>query len=352
MNIIKVEDFNIANYSTQPISDYGNDFPQHIAFPSYKYPNGQSDACLILTNPIKIAVEGLPRIHPQWRPNDNDCLDFWLYLDTDPGAIELKQKVLEQIDAHYTQKINQQGNTNYIVKNNNGQLVPIQKLKYSNSIKQVIPIGNGEDDDYEKKYTEKKYGGNTNRVKISIDTAYVPGANHHDPKLIKTAIFIPVNTKVPIKDREFKSTPEPINCLDDIRKYYNYGCTVQFVLKIYKVWTMKNLQMGKRDCGIKIKCLQMFILDNPAWNIVPKFTNNIIPQGLGIKVANSVSSVPTQKTQHVQPLQQAQLNAYNDVHNYNLSETDSDSETDSESEEELLPAMPKKGNSKQLTMKK
>jgi hypothetical protein len=130
------------------------------------------------------------------------------------------------------------------------------------------------------------------RLKIRLDTFY--NENKVEIKKIKTAIFIPIDKTKPISERIFKSTPEKITCLDDVRELFEFGCTVQLTLQVSKLWSIKTqLSHDKRPrvCGNVVKCLQIFVLDNPKWNLVPNFTNNIIP--IVVKNNVQVSMVPT-----------------------------------------------------------
>lgn len=130
------------------------------------------------------------------------------------------------------------------------------------------------------------------RFRIRLDTFY--NENKEEIKKIKTAVFIPIDNTKPISEKVFKSTPEKITCLDDVKELFEFGCTVQLTLQVSKLWSRKSGfkdEAYMRMCGNIVNCLQIFVLDNPKWNAVQKFTNSIIP----IVITNGVkvSMVPT-----------------------------------------------------------
>ena len=91
-----------------------------------------------------------------------------------------------------------------------------------------------------------------------------------------------------MKDRVFKSSPENINCLDDLRDLVCNGCTVRLTLKNSKFWACKNLQSKSRKCGSTITCLQIFVLDNPIWDTKQQYSNNKIPTKMGLAIENQI----------------------------------------------------------------
>lgn len=276
MNIIKAETFNINNFKVNPFSENNkyNENALYTLFPRYIYQNNKEDNCVFLTNPVKMNV-GIQRIG-KFFPTDNNCLFFWLNEDNVQGNKELFNVVLRQIDNKFNMKINTQGNKDFITKlDNKGVIVPMPKVKYYPMVrKKPTP----DDNPYPQIY----------RTKINLDTFYDPGADNNALKKIKTTVFVPVDVAKPVKERIFKSKPEPINCLDDLRKLCCWGSTVQLTLQVNKVWVQKASQNGERMCGVSLKCLQIFVLDNPNWNKQQKrFIQNSVPQGLGIKTQNN-----------------------------------------------------------------
>ena len=283
MNIIKASDFDINKYSLV-VMPTDNNSPQHVFLPMYNYAttnngianNDKISRLLFLTKPMNVN-NGIERIS-QFHPTDNDCLYFWINENYEHGGNqELFERVIDPIDNLHKAKINTQGNKDFIIKiNDKGVAVPLAKLRYDTIVKSK-PMGN-EDDDYKPQPVVK-------RIKVRLDTFYEPDINHNTPRKIKTAVFIPVDTSVPVNQRVFKSHPEPINCLDDVRKLFSWGCTAQYTLQVSKFWAQKALGNGQKMCGNIVKCLQIFVLDNPAWNKKIQFTNNTVPIGLGLKVA-------------------------------------------------------------------
>lgn len=259
MNIIKDEDFNVNKLAFLPCKELKEHYTRYIFLPQYDYGNGKN-SCIFLTSPIKIRYGGIPKID-EHRLTDNNCLFFWLNLDQCEGGKDLRDTVFRPIDKLADKKINKEGNKDFIVRQvETGEKIPLKKLRYF----PVIKISNP---DYKIVYE---------RVKVNLDIPFIEGIDLNAPRKIKTAVFLPVDMTKPVNERVFKKKPEVITCLDDIRKIFYRGCLVQFTLQINKMWVhKKTLSKGERECGITIKCLQMFILDIPPKK--HKITNSILP---------------------------------------------------------------------------
>jgi hypothetical protein len=205
-----------------------------------------------------------------YTPTDKDCTKIWIHTNSDIGATNLKTKVCDPIDNFVLNNIA----NNQILINKKGNILPLQKLKYFLMVKNQTA-------GYENKENEKKRIS----IKINSKNSLTVDPVTKQPMLdIFTKVFIPENVLVPVNERKFKTTPEKIECLDDLRKHVSWNSTVRFVLRVQKFWAQKQLSES-RSCGIVLICEQIYIIDNPSWGSALKFNINKIPHGMGIAIA-------------------------------------------------------------------
>lgn len=279
MNIIPQNQFDPAKLNLKIVPHVINSHnSQYILFFNYDFLNG-SDNALILTDPIKVQMKGLETTN-QFYPTDNHCLKFFLNLDGEDGK-KLKSDFIDKLDSKFEYLNGQQ-------KLEVGDGKYAQKCQYQKCNK-TVNLNQYDDSDEDE---NKNNYHIQNRIKLELDTHYNPTAHIDEPKLIKTTVFLPVNKHAKIEDREFKSESEIITCLDDLRNLYHVGCTVRFVIKISKLWIQKSIDpdIYKRRCGISLKVMQMYILDDPHWN---QFDQNkpIIFEGLKIAKKTLVEKI-------------------------------------------------------------
>jgi hypothetical protein len=246
---------------------------QYSLFPRFKYKRDKNDKnakadqgerCIVITEEIHMEKGGLPRIDEKWRKTDNDCLYFWLpLLDSDPGAVDLRTNFLTPLDEYNNQKINVEGNKDYAVTlTNDKKRTPIKKLKYVNCVKLFDPNSNNEDN-------EAAHGSDDNtpyyRVKVRLATVFDKNQPKDESKKIKTQVVTCDANGDP------NETPEPISCLEDMRKLFVWKCKVRFAIEVNKFWAAKAIDsdLGARKCSVTLKCIQMFIIERPEFNKTP-----------------------------------------------------------------------------------
>ena len=195
---------------------------------------------------------GIPNIHEKYRPSTNHCLYFWLVLNKCVNSTELFEKIMAPIDRTCIKKINDDRNKwGFVKKRTNNADIFFCDLNYIQMVKSF------------------EYKKNVDiRIKIKLDTFVNPYVSNDCEKTIYTTIFLPTeSTKLkPENEKVFKNIPEKINNLNKFKKLFHYGCTCRFTLNIEKFWI--NTKMSddlKYNCGITIKCTQIFILDDPLW---------------------------------------------------------------------------------------
>lgn len=324
MNIIKLEDLNSNKIIIKNMQNTNNGtlYTQYVKY-NYdktqpKHKDNVNTDCIFLTDLITLGSgSGIPQINQAYRPTNNDCMYMWITDEKKTKGTEKFFYNLSSIDEDIDD------NLEFITVNG----IELQKLKYMNLVK------SSNQGDY------LKYD---NRVKVRLSTF----KNPEDDKLldakITTKVFLPVDMNKNHNEIEFKSTSENIESLDDLRKLVPFGSTIQMTIQISKFWARKTLHNGMRDCGLILKCLQIFVYDNRQKKL--GFDYNVIPNGLGIKVSQTNSQ--TQLSNFNKQQDDRNKNDKNkDDHNIKPSSKKSyksyvDTNSDNESEEEK----PKKKN--------
>jgi hypothetical protein len=264
MNIISPENFDVSKLEFDH-NETTQELPFDIFFPEI---SDDYNSTSFFTDQIRLPFNLIKNIDDKFYPTDGHCLDFWLYLHQEDST--KLRNMFQGIDQFLSHQIQNNLSTKYITKINKKTWadVSVKQLKYIDCIRQFADTDYVDDkgDNNLKEYFNKIAG--KDRIKIQLDTVFDQTKSKLDPKEIKTSIFLPVNTSVPLESREF-SEPMKINSLDDVRNVCREGCTIRLLLKISKFWAMKNID-GKskvRNCGLTIKCLQIYVCDDPKWNI-------------------------------------------------------------------------------------
>lgn len=194
---------------------------------------------------------------------------FWLVLNKCEGGTDLFNRIISQIDYTCIKKINEGENKWGFIKydtqkakTKKGEITthPFENLNY-------IPMA---------KLFNNKNESNI-RIKIIFDTFKNPFINSNCKNTIYTSFFTPTEqTKTKPKNQKiFKRTPEIIKNISDIKKIFHVGCTCQFNIILQSFWIDKKLSNdNKYNCGIILKCTQIFILDDPIW-YNPNLNQNI-----------------------------------------------------------------------------
>lgn len=284
MNIIKVDQFDVTKFAIPQFVE-NSAYMLHMSFPTYKYSENNIDKCVILTEPIKMVTGGILQKNTNYRQTDNACLRIIMHTNTHAGAEHFKINVCEPIDDFVRSKIKE---NKIQIKKSDDKIIPLQNLNYKPLVKKCYNDGlQYKNNEGEYLYDKNNHGKYIiEKVSIKINTIE---SNLIDPTTkqpyfnILTRVFIPENTSVPINERKFKTTPEVINCLDDLRQHLTWNSTVRFVIRVQKFWSLK--QREHRSCGISLVCEQIYVIDNPSWKIALKFDVNKIPLGLGLMVA-------------------------------------------------------------------
>ncbi len=277
MNIVKADQFNISKFTIPPESKYsGIGAYQHSLYPRYEYPLGGKSDCLILTDRIKLTRGGIQKNDQKYEginKTDESFMSIKLCSDS-PGVSELIEKVCVPIDNLF-KKLN-----NIMITKNNGEQAPLQKLKYCPIVQQTFYNNHGGDDD-------DNIIKNNSFKRITIKLKKQKDKITNTTNVI-TKIFIPENQYAPINERVFKTVPEDVKCLDDVRKLVSWNSTIRMIFKVHKFWANK-IPQNEKLCGIVLLCEQIYVIDNPTWLNALKFDPNKVPVGLGLITSDSVT---------------------------------------------------------------
>ena len=100
-------------------------------------------------------------------------------------------------------------------------------------------------------------------------------------------------------DEEEGEEPENLATVTDFEKYLRWNCEAKFVLQVNKFWAMKAVKNKKRECGLSIKCLQVYITkEAPAtgMNTGERFKKRLFG-GPGTKTVSAPTPTPTPSKQ-------------------------------------------------------
>lgn len=282
MNIVKLSEMNPKNIVIHPMIKNGSQYSQ---YPKYNYtPENQHD-CVFLTDKIELCQKsGIPNLD-RFKESDNDCLHITIrHNDNLPKTTELFNS-LENVDNLFDEHINKKSNSdsnNFGIINvqSNDKTInkPLNNLRYDAIVKKIEDHGDDLNNNYIKRKVRKQ-------IKVRIATQYVKGDTKFQPKKIMTRVFLPVDMNKPVNEIVFKSEPEKIETLTDLRKLVPSGSTIQMTVQMSKFWAMCNPHKDMKPCGFVLKCLQIFVYDNRKKNN-SLFAFDKIPAGLGIKFQN------------------------------------------------------------------
>ena len=293
---IKAEDFDLSKYQLSAIfepKDAKGDSAQWFAFPKYEFPakkgkgnkveQANMGRCIIVTKPIKMSKGGIPKTDEKWRPTDNDCMYFWLPYDKDDeGSKELFEKVLIPLDEYHLQKLETEGNKEFLYKDDKGKKSSIKKIKYVSSVRDAVVADDDDkaDDDEDNEKSEKaEKKENYKRIKVRLDTVFENTKDNKEKKgnpaadrKIKTRFFLMDEDGNPNEE------PEPITTLAEARKLLTYNSVVRFALDINKVWVKKTGDQklnGAKECSYTVKCLQVMIVERSTNQTGSQLVRNV-----------------------------------------------------------------------------
>lgn len=232
---INANEFDIIKFNVPGEIKYNStSSKQYTIFPKYSYPRINKEAetevnehaLCIYTDPIEFKKGGLLKVDGEIRRTNDDCYAFWIPLEQQFGGDGTKSlyNLLTNMDYMINNKIDE--NPDYF-----GQK---KEIEYNNLVKQSHEPPNA-------------------------DVKWKPW--------IRAKIRIPFNENNGFKKfniRLVNSTGSPkiiVDSITELRKYFTYGCTAQFLLKIKTFWILKN-NYTEKNCGFRITCDTMHFIDN------------------------------------------------------------------------------------------
>lgn len=285
MNILKSEQFDINRFSIPAQTYFNANDLQHTLYPKYNHPTTGLSDCLILTEPIRLAKGGITPFNEKWHSSEESCMNIRVNTEN-PGMVNLITNVCEPIDNLMKKELCKLNGNFIIIKKQDNTSTPLQKLNYHPIIRIISNNYNDDEDDI-------KPGPSNTRIILNLHKRknYTKLDNKGKPLIdITTRIFIPENKFAPVGERAFKTTPEPITCLNDVRQLVPWNSTVRFIFKVQKFWSQKQPTNGTKLCGISLVCEQIYVIDNPQWINELKFNPNKVPVGMGLITAAEIKT--------------------------------------------------------------
>ena len=238
---VSCKNFDVSRFYLKPVKQ-PDGIRQEMMYPKYLYDkklaptkenfekHGQN--LILVTEPIQLTKGGIPQYNAEYHGQDtNSAKRAYFYIPRTVDDVNSEEffKCIESIDARLTEEINED-------KNRTGILCKLDKNDKVESYKKKLYQNMVLDVEKTEKYDAWQ------RIKCKFATEYSAGASDDTPAVIQTQIYV--------GDNEDK---ENVNNIDDVEKYFRWGCTAQFVIHLNKVWISK----AKAECGAGMKCLQI-----------------------------------------------------------------------------------------------
>jgi hypothetical protein len=297
---IKPEEFKLSRLFLKPIDEkFSSGGSQLNAFPKYDADGKEDklrterrgDNFIVFTDPIKLTRGGVPKIDGKYKKTDADREYFWLPWDTAQKSSDNCFKMLTQIDDEYDRLINEEGNKDTVVKENEkGDPKPIKGIYYDRIVKEASgpdddsdsdSDGDSDSDDSDSKNKKSKKNAKDSdkkkfvpykRFKVRFSTKYDKDRAQTDPKEIDTLLF-----------RGSNAEPENLKTVSDFEREMPWNSTVVLVLMFNKFWVQKSAtgkgKDKKKSCSFSVKVLQIVVTEKPESQgkqaVTQLFRNNI-----------------------------------------------------------------------------
>jgi hypothetical protein len=294
-NYIVAEQFDLSKFYLKGIEEKLSKGSQYLAFPKYKYGKKTEGSLTFVTDVIKLSKGGIPRIDGEYKKTDGDRMFFWLGCDSEQKSCVDLFNALRSIDQYFQEQLNKNADTKYVHITKDNKKEALDKLEYVPLVRESAVPENA----------DKKVEP-FDRIKVKFNTKYDKDLPEGQVADITTSLFV--------GDRE---EPENLSTVTDFEKFLRWNCEAKFVLQVNKFWAMKAVKNKRRECGLSIKCLQVYITKEAPTSGVSsseRYKKRLFVGG------NTTQTTPAAPVKQVPPSKQT-------------AKQDSESE-DSESEEE------------------
>ena len=231
------DSFDLSKFSLKPIEDKLSKGSQYLAFPKYKFGKKTEASLTIVTDVIKLSKGGIPRIDGEYKKTDGDRMFFWLGCDTTQKACVDLFNTLKSIDEHFQEQLTKNSDTKFLHLLKDKKPEALDKLEYVPLVRESAVPEN----------SDKKVEP-FDRIKVKFATKYDKDLPEGQIADITTSLFV--------GDRE---EAENLVTVTDFEKFLRWNCEAKFVLQVNKFWAMKAVKNKKRECGLSVKCLQVYI---------------------------------------------------------------------------------------------
>ena len=231
------DNFDLSKFILKAIEEKMSKGSQYLAFPKCRRGKNKEVPLTIVTDTIKLTKGGIPKLDGEYKKTDADRGFFWVGCDKQQKSCVKLFDVFRSIDEHYQEQLSKNSDTKFVhlLKDKNKE--PLDKLDYVALVRESAVPENA----------EKKVEP-FDRIKVKFNTKYDKDLPEGQVSDITTSLFV--------GDRE---EPENLATVTDFEKFLRWNCEAKFVLQINKFWAMKAVKNKKRECGLSIKCLQIYI---------------------------------------------------------------------------------------------
>ena len=366
--MIAPEDFNPDNLFLNPI--YENDGTKTAGI-RYNYSGNknsiQGEKLCITSGELKQNKPGcgIPTVGDKFHETIDKCMAFWVPLvPEDSSGAQAIIDIITKIDTKLRYEINEKENENCFVYSidKTRKKVAVEDLRYTPALKIYTPAEVIEKQKEDKKKNKNKskteekvdnatralYDGEFRRIKlkIAVTRPKTPAVSASATKNSKKNRVDSDDDDLSVSDQPVirttvctndanglpKDELETISSLEDIKKYFMWNCTAQFVLEFGTLWMIPKKVDGDHyiECGITINCLQIYVSSSPQKN----------------KIANTLRSNAFARTKSITPAASEEsasarvTSTGKNNHKSSDEEDDEDDDDDDDDEEEPIKETP------------
>jgi len=276
-NFITASQFNLKNVSFKEWSyenffDKTFEYSQLITFPNYNYGTGSSKTPIFKINWTTFHFSAIPLLGSKYYEDDSKRNSIRYTFDPEQPECKCLEQALRQIDEYL---ISDTGRNLLLGSNKKMQLIK-KRLKYQSIV--VDPINNDdiekdsdpniEDDEQDDGPTDTIHDSQTIRLpycklRFALD----------EQKRYKTVFFLKKLNSAP------GAQPQQINISNasELENYFSRGSEARFLVKMTKIWILKELRDNKYQYGAAFTILQMEIKEKQKND----FKNDFLQYSLG-----------------------------------------------------------------------
>ena len=266
-NIITANQFNIDNltfkeWSAENFLDKTFPYSQLVTFPNYKYDVGNPKTLIFKINWTTFKLSAIPPLGTKYYEEDAKRNSIRYTFDPEQSECSNLEDTLRQIDEYLTSDAGK----NKLLGTNKKMMMIKKRLKHQPIV--VDPLNDNDDPEKDDDDPEKDDDADPNIENDNNDdepkTNDIPFIKYPYCKLrfaldenqrYKTSFFLKKLNSPP------KAQPEPISIYtaSELENYFSRGSEARFLVKMTKIWLIKELRDNKYQYGAAFTILQMEI---------------------------------------------------------------------------------------------